>query len=200
MHHSTDSKSLWNFSLSPGWTTKEVEVFGAALIKYGIGSWTVIIKTRCLPGKTVAQLYNQAQRLLGQQSLAEFQGLSLDIPAIFARNANIVGTRKNNCLINTGNKLMGDQLKALKIKNQKDFGISQDDIDALVIPELEASDMSNVLISQDGTAPTETRLQKIQKIRRLQGYLRTFEQQREDHKRKLIEDGEQPPATKKSKP
>ena len=175
-------------------------MFGAALIKYGIGSWTVIIKTRCLPGKTVAQLYNQAQRLLGQQSLAEFQGLSLDIPAIFARNANIVGTRKNNCLINTGNKLMGDQLKALKIKNQKDFGISQDDIDALVIPELEASDMSNVLISQDGTAPTETRLQKIQKIRRLQGYLRTFEQQREDHKRKLIEDGEQPPATKKSKP
>ena len=201
MKHSSDSKSLWNFSLSPGWTTEEVEVFGAALIKYGIGSWKIIINARCLPGKTVAQLYNQAQRLLGQQSLAEFQGLSLDIKAIFERNSKINGQRKNNCLINSGNKLTKERLVALKEQNQQEFGIPQEIIDSTVIPELEASEMSNVLITQDDKAPKETRLQKIQKIRRLKGYLKSFEQQRAELvKRKAEGVSEQPPAAKKSRP
>jgi hypothetical protein len=180
MKHSSASKSLWNFSLSPGWTKKEVEVFEAALIKYGIGSWTTIINKRCLPGKTVAQLYNQAQRLLGQQSLAEFQGLSLDIPAIFARNSKIKGKRKNSCLVNSGDKLTRPKLEKLKIQNQKEFGIPQDIIDSTIIPELNASEMSNVLIQQDDSedkVTVETRLQKIQKIRRLKGYLSSFEAQ-----------------------
>ena len=188
MKHSSASKSLWNFSLSPGWTKKEVEVFGAALIKYGIGSWKKIIDHRCLPGKTVAQLYNQSQRLLGQQSLAEWQGLSVDIPAIFARNAQIQGQRKNNCLVNSGNKLTKAKLDLLKIQNKKQFGIAQDVIDSTIIPELEASEMSNVLIQQgdgDDKNTTTTRLQKIQKIRKLKGYLSSFETQ---HK-KLIADG-----------
>jgi hypothetical protein len=190
MKHSSDSKSLWNFSLSPGWTAKEVEVFGFALIKYGIGAWQKIIKARCLPGKTVAQLYNQAQRLLGQQSLAEFQGLRLDIPAIFIKNQKIDGQRKNNCLVNTGNKLTKEKLAKLKISNQKNFGIAQDVIDSTIIPELESADMSNVLITQE--EQTETRLQKIQKIRRLQGFLAGFEKQYKDLKNPitLVSDGE----------
>lgn len=180
MKHSSASKSLWNFSLSPGWTKKEVEVFEAALTKYGIGNWTNIIKHRCLPGKTVAQLYNQTQRLLGQQSLAEFQGLSLNIRAIFARNLTIKGKRKNNCLVNSGNKLTRPKLEKLKIKNQEEFGIAQDVIDSTTIPELTASEMSHVLIQQgedEDKVSTQTRLQKIQRIRRLQGYLSSFKKQ-----------------------
>lgn len=37
--HSNDSKSLWNYTLSPGWTEKEVEVFRIALMKFGIGKF-----------------------------------------------------------------------------------------------------------------------------------------------------------------
>lgn len=54
--HCNDSKSLWNYTLSPGWTEKEVDVFRIALMKFGIGRWSKIVEARCLPGKTVAQV------------------------------------------------------------------------------------------------------------------------------------------------
>jgi hypothetical protein len=38
-------------------------------MKYGVGSWSKIIESGCLPGKSRAQLNLQTQRLLGQQSL-----------------------------------------------------------------------------------------------------------------------------------
>jgi hypothetical protein len=34
-----DSKSLHNYTLSPGWTKDEVEILKIALMKYGIGKW-----------------------------------------------------------------------------------------------------------------------------------------------------------------
>jgi len=37
-----ESKSLWNYSLSPGWTQQEVEVLKLALQKFGIGRWRSI--------------------------------------------------------------------------------------------------------------------------------------------------------------
>lgn len=37
-----ESKSLWNYSLSPGWTQQEVEVLKLALQKFGIGKWRKI--------------------------------------------------------------------------------------------------------------------------------------------------------------
>lgn len=80
--HCSDSKSLWNYTLAPGWTQKELEVLVASLKKYGIGRWARITKERVLPGKTQAQLVLQAQRLLGQQSMAEFQGLHLHLDKV----------------------------------------------------------------------------------------------------------------------
>jgi hypothetical protein len=65
-----DSASLWNCTLSPGWTREEVDVFVLALMKFGIGNWSDIIDSGCLPGKTVSQLNSQTQRMLGQQSIA----------------------------------------------------------------------------------------------------------------------------------
>ena len=35
----TDSKSLHNYTLSPGWSKKEVEILKIALMKFGIGKW-----------------------------------------------------------------------------------------------------------------------------------------------------------------
>lgn len=37
-----DSKSLHNYTLSPGWTKKEVEILKVALMKFGIGKWKKI--------------------------------------------------------------------------------------------------------------------------------------------------------------
>jgi len=81
-----DSKSLGNFTLSPGWTRNEVEVLKIALMKYGIGKWRKIKRCKCLPGKTVAQMNLQTQRLLGQQSIAEFMGIKVDLEKIFEDN------------------------------------------------------------------------------------------------------------------
>ena len=39
-------------------------------MKYGSGQWTAVLNTGLLPGKLTGQLYNQTQRLLGQQSLS----------------------------------------------------------------------------------------------------------------------------------
>ena len=41
-----------------------------------------------LPTKSVQQCYLQTQRLMGQQSLAEFMGLSVDIDTIARENKN----------------------------------------------------------------------------------------------------------------
>lgn len=67
---SNDSASLWNCTLSPGWTEEESEILRKALMKFGIGNWAKIIESGCLPGKTNAQMNLQLQRLLGQQSTA----------------------------------------------------------------------------------------------------------------------------------
>ena len=39
-----ESKSVWNYSLSPGWTHEEVEVLKICLKKFGVGKWTAIDK------------------------------------------------------------------------------------------------------------------------------------------------------------
>ena len=39
-----ESKSLWNYSLSPGWTLEEVKVLKLALMKFGIGKWTKLVQ------------------------------------------------------------------------------------------------------------------------------------------------------------
>jgi len=82
----SDSKSLWNFAISPGWTIEEVEVLKIALMKFGVGKWKRIKRSNCLPGKTIAQMNLQTQRLLGQQSLAEFMGLHVDLEKVFQDN------------------------------------------------------------------------------------------------------------------
>ena len=80
------SRSLWNFVLSPGWDPREAEILKIALMKFGVGRWVRIAKSECLPNKTISQMYMQTQRLLGQQSLAEFMGLHLNLHKVFEKN------------------------------------------------------------------------------------------------------------------
>ncbi len=106
------SKSLWNYTLSPGWKPDEVRVLKLALQKFGIGRWKKIIKSNCIPGKSIGQIYMQTQRLVGQQSLGEFMGLSLDFQKVWERNKAKQGvTKKNNFIINTGDNPTREQRK-----------------------------------------------------------------------------------------
>lgn len=55
----SQSQSLWNVSISPGWTVEEVKILKLALQKYGIGKWRRIMDSQCLPGKNIGQIYMQ---------------------------------------------------------------------------------------------------------------------------------------------
>ena len=58
---------------------------------FGVGRWQDISRSNCLPGKTPAQLNLQTQRMLGQQSTAEFVGIHLDPAKVHEENAKIQG-------------------------------------------------------------------------------------------------------------
>lgn len=142
--HHNDSKSLWNYTLSPGWTAKEVEVFRLALMKFGMGKWTAIVNSNILPGKTVGQLNNQMQRMIGQQSTNEFQGLHIDPKLVFEANEGKEGVRKNGCLINTGKNPTREIVRRKREENKKRWGMKQEEIDIIVIPVLSAADMGKI--------------------------------------------------------
>mmetsp|Transcript_22226 Transcript_22226/g.41685 ORF Transcript_22226/g.41685 Transcript_22226/m.41685 type:complete len:294 (+) Transcript_22226:211-1092(+) len=175
--HSNDSKSLWNYTLSPGWTVHEVEVFRIALMKFGLGRWSKIVESRCLPGKTVAQLNNQAQRLIGQQSTSEFTGLHIDPSLVFAANATKTGMRKNGCLINTNDNPTREAINRKRKHNKEKYGLSQEAINALVIPVLKQSETSSVLIKSTFNLKDKAnwRREQYDRLRSLQAQLARLE-------------------------
>ncbi|KAI7901334.1 uncharacterized protein BX663DRAFT_514143 [Cokeromyces recurvatus] len=137
---SNDSASLWNCTLSPGWTDEESEILRKALMKFGIGNWAKIIESGCLPGKTNAQMNLQLQRLLGQQSTAEFAGLHIDPKVIGAKNSLVQGShikRKNNCIVNTGGKLSREELKKKVIANKAAYELPESEWKNIELPKIE---------------------------------------------------------------
>ena len=97
--------SLWNFSSSPGWTDEEARRLRLCLMAYGVGRWSQIAQSGHLPGKTISQLNLQTQRVLGQQSLAEFTGLRVDPAEVFVGNRERIerGARtKMGIVVNDG--------------------------------------------------------------------------------------------------
>eukprot|EP01121_Diplochlamys_sp_Union-15-3_P020402 TRINITY_DN7953_c0_g1_i2.p1 TRINITY_DN7953_c0_g1~~TRINITY_DN7953_c0_g1_i2.p1 ORF type:complete len:220 (-),score=43.91 TRINITY_DN7953_c0_g1_i2:73-732(-) len=133
---SVDSPSLWNCTLSPGWKREDLEILRNALMKFGVGAWTKIVKSGCLPGKTPAQLNLQTQRILGQQSIGEFMGIHLDPNVIYEKNAKKSGVvRKNGCIINTGNNPTAKE-RAKKIqKNREKYGLPQEIIESIELED-----------------------------------------------------------------
>jgi len=119
-----DSTSLWNCTLSPGWTQEESDILRDALIFYGIGNWKDIIEHGCLPDKTNAQMNLQLQRMLGQQSTAEFQNLHIDPYEIGKINSQKQGPnikRKNGFIINTGGKLSREDIRRKIQENKENY-------------------------------------------------------------------------------
>lgn len=118
MFRGNESASLWNSTLSPGWTGEEMQILRLALMRLGVGNWSGIIESGCLPGKTTAQLNNQTQRMLGQQSTAEFAGLHMDVLKVGEINSRLEGpgiTRKSGMIINTGDRLTtGEKRKRIE--------------------------------------------------------------------------------------
>mmetsp|Transcript_1448 Transcript_1448/g.2113 ORF Transcript_1448/g.2113 Transcript_1448/m.2113 type:complete len:193 (+) Transcript_1448:121-699(+) len=173
--HCNDSKSLWNYTLSPGWTDKEVEVFRCALMKFGMGSWTQIVESRCLPGKTVAQLNNQMQRMIGQQSTGEFMKCHIDPADIFAYNKKRRGKRKNGCLVNTGDNPTKEEVRRKRQENKEKYGLTKEQIAAIVIPALSLADSSNVVIKSNVSGAVSGRMQKYDKIKRLESQIQSLQ-------------------------
>ncbi|KAJ2003644.1 hypothetical protein GGI04_002807 [Coemansia thaxteri] len=137
---SNDSASLWNCTLSPGWTQDEVQVLRKALMKFGVGNWMKIIESECLPGKTIAQMNLQTQRMLGQQSTAEFNGLHIDAFRVGELNSQKQGEgikRKNNCIVNTGGKLGREEVENRRVKHREMFEVEQQVWKSIVLPRFD---------------------------------------------------------------
>lgn len=102
---------------------------------FGVGQWTKITKSGRLPGKTQAQIFLQTQRMLGQQSLAEFKGLRLHIDEVFAANKKRDGLRKNGgILINTGNNATPAEVARKLEENRKLYALSEEELANLELP------------------------------------------------------------------
>jgi hypothetical protein len=77
------------------------------------------------------------QRLLGQQSLAEFNGLSVDVDKVREKNSNVEGgTYKGGLLIHSGGKRTKEETARMKEENKRLYGLSAKDIAAIEVPEL----------------------------------------------------------------
>ncbi|KAJ1649704.1 hypothetical protein IWQ61_009291 [Dispira simplex] len=137
---SNDSASLWNCTLSPGWTQEEVQILRKALMRFGIGNWAKIIDSQCLIGKTIAQMNLQTQRMLGQQSTAEFAGLHIDPFVIGELNSQKQGPhikRKNNCIVNTGAKLSREEIRRRLQEHKDTYELSEAEWLAIELPKPE---------------------------------------------------------------
>lgn len=130
-----DSASLYNVTLSPGWTAEDSKVLELALAKFGVGRWAKITEAGVLPGKSVAQLNLQTQRLLGQQSTREFMGLHLFCSRVGLKNAQLLDApRKNGCIINDGDTISLDESRRRKALNKQLYGLSDAQVAAIVLP------------------------------------------------------------------
>ncbi|KAF9316015.1 hypothetical protein BG003_002427 [Podila horticola] len=134
---SNDSASLWNYTVAPGWNVNEAEVLRKALMRFGIGNWSKIIESNCLVGKTNAQMNLQTQRMLGQQSTAEFAGLHIDPRVIGQKNSLVQGDhirRKNGCIVNTGAKLSREEIRRRVAENKELYELTEEEWSAIELP------------------------------------------------------------------
>ncbi|KAJ1542748.1 hypothetical protein HK096_009103 [Nowakowskiella sp. JEL0078] len=183
-----DSSSLWNCTLSPGWTREDADILSKALTRFGVGNWKHIVASNCLPGKTIAQLNLQTQRLLGQQSTAgkdflkkntlhvsrlkrnyviEFQGLHIDTLAVGEWNSNKQGPeikRKNGFIVNTGCKVL-EELKKRKLENKK-FEVSKDVWEAIELEDRGALSETHATTKSKQNNDILTKQQKLAKLQR----------------------------------
>ncbi|WIA21591.1 hypothetical protein OEZ85_000779 [Tetradesmus obliquus] len=121
-----DAASLWNFAPSPGWSKEESLILKLCLMKYGVGQWLQIQATGLLPGKMIQQLNGGTQRLLGQQSLAAYSGLRVDVDRVRADNeAKLDAHRKNGLVIWTGPNPTKEMRLQWQQEAKEKYGLSE---------------------------------------------------------------------------
>jgi hypothetical protein len=104
----------------------------------GVGRWVQILEDGLLPGKLIQQLNGQTQRLLGQQSLAAFTGLRVDVDAVRRDNAARAGAaRKGGLVINAGDNPRPEAREAARRAKQAEYGLAPGAV-AAAEAELEA--------------------------------------------------------------
>jgi hypothetical protein len=104
----------------------------------GVGRWVQILEDGLLPGKLIQQLNGQTQRLLGQQSLAAFTGLRVDVDAVRRDNAVRAGAaRKGGLVINVGDNPRPEAREAARRAKQAEYGLAPEAV-AAAEAELEA--------------------------------------------------------------
>jgi len=124
-----NSASLWNSVISPGFTQEEVDLLRLALIKYGCGMWQKI--EHYFPFKKCFQLNIQTQRMFGQQSLREFNGLHLDPKVVLQKNISRTNvTRKSGIIISKTSK--EERLKSRE--EYKTLQVSEEEREKIQIP------------------------------------------------------------------
>ena len=67
-----------HLSRSMGWTRAETKQLRKLIQLYGMGAWMDILNSWMLPGKTVSQMVAKTIKMLGQQSIKQFQGMRID--------------------------------------------------------------------------------------------------------------------------
>ncbi|GAX82248.1 hypothetical protein CEUSTIGMA_g9676.t1 [Chlamydomonas eustigma] len=121
-----DAASLWNFTPAPGWTEEETLVLKLCLMKYGVGQWQKIHSMGLLPGKLIQQLCAQAQRLLGQQSLA---GLQVDVDRIRLDNQSRNDVqRKSGLIIYSGPPPTRELKQQWRRESKAKYGITSEQL------------------------------------------------------------------------
>lgn len=154
LQNANDSKSLWNYTLSPGWSEFDAHILRLAVMRYGCGAWREINKH--FPLKTCGQLNLQTQRLFGQQALAEFNKVHIDPLRIKAINDKIDGFRKNTCLINEGNNLRAEEKERRRQGHIKKYGIPKEIYEQIQVP-----------VVLDPPMPCKTVIDDIEKLREM---------------------------------
>lgn len=105
---------------------------------------------------------------MGQQSLAEFMGLKVDIDAVYEMNKKRTGKRKNGCLVNEGDKLTQEIKRELIKLNQDKYGLPQAYIDQLKLPnsnKVKVYDMAKIINSKKAIGIAE-RIDLLVKVKK----------------------------------
>ena len=80
-----------------------------------------------MPNKAISQCYLMTQRMIGQQSLAEFMGLHVDIDAILLDNrAKQNVCRKGGLVINDGDNPTKKEINLKRERNKQKYGLGSE--------------------------------------------------------------------------
>ena len=122
---------------------------------------------------------------MGQQSLAEFMGLRVDIPRIAAENKVRQGIRKCGFLVNQGGKLTRQERQVLIEQNRKRYGLTEEQIEEIKLPppcHVEIYDMQKIINAKSKLSVVE----KINHFLKLQEALISKLEHVRHNKKKLV--------------